>query len=119
MAHKTSAELTENAEGNSHGCRAHSLCPPSCKQGPHLAQLHEAIHDAQKVAAGQCGARVAAGHVLLVQLALALGQPGDMGAVNGALVRPMIRAMQALRIAAIAGEQMRTTTPTALHTVPS
>lgn len=66
------------------------LVPPATKQGSHLAQLHEAVHDAQEVAAGQRGARVAAGHVLLVQLALALGQPGDKGAANGAVVRPVL-----------------------------
>mgnify|MGYP006940081051 CR=1 FL=1 len=42
---------------------------------PHLSQLHEAVHDAQKVARRHRRPHLDAVHVLLVQLSLALGQP--------------------------------------------
>ena len=43
-------------------------------RGPHLAQLHEHIDNAQEVARAEGVADVRGGHVVLVQRALALGQ---------------------------------------------
>ena len=51
------------------------ILPLTLPYPPHLAQLHETVDDAQEAPTAQTGLRLAAGHVLLVQRALAAGQP--------------------------------------------